>query len=163
MWLSWRWGWRRRPASATPLILNGSFEAGLAGWTRVDQVGSDGTFFLQTGTTSPVNGDPVPAPTDGISAAMTDAQGPGTHVLYQDFVVPVGTLSGFLAFDVFVGNRADAFATPNTLDFSTPALNQRARVDIMSVPSIRSPSGRACCEHLPDGGRQSRWSRGTTA
>ena len=66
---------------------------------------------------------------------MTDAEGPGTHVLYQDFVVPVGTLSGFLAFDVFVGNRAGTFFTPNTLDFSTPALNQQARVDVMSVPS----------------------------
>jgi hypothetical protein len=123
------------PASATPLVINGSFEAGLASWTRADQLGSEGTFFVQTGTASPVNADAVPAPTNGIRAAMTDAQGPGSHVLYQDFVVPVGTLSGFLAFDVFIGNRAGVFATPNTLDFSTPALNQRARVDIMSVPS----------------------------
>jgi hypothetical protein len=73
----------------------------------------------------------VPAPTNGLSAAMTDAEGPGTHVLYQDFVVPVGTLSGTLSFDVFVGNRAGAFSTPASLDFSTPALNQQARVDIL--------------------------------
>jgi hypothetical protein len=127
-------GLAAKPASASPLLLNGSFEAGLASWTKADQVGSEGTFTQQTGTTSPVTGFPVPAPTNGIRAAMTDAEGPGSHVLYQDFVVPVGTLSGFVAFDVFIGNRAAQFVTPTTLDFSTPALNQRARVDIMTVP-----------------------------
>jgi len=119
------------PAGAAPLLVNGSFESGFAGWTRMDQTGSEGTFALQSGTVSPVNGVVVPAPTNGLSAAMTDAEGPGTHVLYQDFVVPVGTLSGTLSFDVFVGNRAGAFSTPASLDFSTPALNQQARVDIL--------------------------------
>src|SRR3954469_20032278 len=69
------------------VIANGSFESGLSNWFRADQVGSDGTFFVQSGTSSPVNGDPVPAPPAGVSAAMTDAQGPGSHVLYQDFLV----------------------------------------------------------------------------
>ena len=119
------------PAAAAPLILNGSFESGFTSWTRANQLGSEGTFALQSGTLSPVNGIPVPAPTGGTVAAMTDAEGPGTHVLYQDFVIPVGTVSGTLSFDVFVGNRAGAFSTPNTLDFSTPALNQQARVDIL--------------------------------
>ena len=119
------------PAAAAPLILNGSFESGFTSWTRANQLGSEGTFALQSGTLSPVNGIPVPAPTGGTVAAMTDAEGPGTHVLYQDFVIPVGTVSGTLSFDVFVGNRAEAFFTPNTLDFSTPALNQQARVDIL--------------------------------
>jgi len=117
-------------AQAAPLIVNGSFEAGFAGWTRVDQLGSEGTFALQTGTTSPVNGTAVPAPPGGVVAAMTDAQGAGTHVLYQDFVVPTGTSGGTLTFDIFVGNRAGTFFTPTTLDFSTPALNQQARVDV---------------------------------
>jgi hypothetical protein len=120
-------------AQAAALILNGGFEAGFTSWTRVDQLGSEGTFALQTGTVSPVNGIPVPAPPGGVRAAMTDAQGPGTHVLYQDFLIPAGTSGGILTFDVFVGNRADAFSTPNTLDFSTPALNQRARVDITTT------------------------------
>ena len=119
------------PAAAAPLILNGSFESGFTSWTRMNQLGSEGTFALQSGTLSPVNGIPVPAPTGGTVAAMTDAEGPGTHVLYQDFVIPVGTVSGTLSFDVFVGNRAEAFSTPSTLDFSTPALNQQARVDIL--------------------------------
>jgi PEP-CTERM motif len=119
------------PAAAAPLLVNGGFEAGFTGWTRLNQLGSEGTFALQTGTSSPVNGDPVPAPPGGLSAAMTDALGPGSHVLYQDFVIPVGTLSGTVSFSVFVGNRATAFSTPATLDFSTPALNQQARVDIV--------------------------------
>ena len=116
-------------ANATSLILNGGFESGFASWTRVDQLGSEGTFALQTGTLSPVNGDPVPAPPQGVSAVMTDAGGPGSHVLYQDFVVP--TEGASLTFSLFIGNRADRFAAPGTLDFSTPALNQQARVDIM--------------------------------
>ena len=116
-------------AHAGPLIVNGGFESGFSSWTRLDQLGSDGSFSLQTGTLSPVNNDPVPAPPEGTIAAMTDAQGPGSHVLYQDFVVP--PTGATLSFDLFIGNRADAFVTPATLDFSTPALNQQARVDIM--------------------------------
>ena len=119
------------PAAAAPLILNGSFESGFSSWTRQDQTGSDGSFALQSGSSSPVNGLSVPSPPGGSMAAMTDAQGPGSHVLYQDFVVPVGTSSGTLSFDVFVGNQATAFSAPATLDFSTPALNQQARVDIL--------------------------------
>ena len=32
---------------AAPLIVNGGFESGFASWTRADQLGSDGMFFLQ--------------------------------------------------------------------------------------------------------------------
>jgi hypothetical protein len=117
------------------LINNGGFEVGgLSGWTRLDQLGSEGTFALQSGTTSPVNGIPVPAPPGGSFAAMTDAQGPGSHLLYQDFVVPTGQASGLLTFSLFLGNRANDYFTPSpsTLDFSTPALNQQFRADILS-------------------------------
>jgi hypothetical protein len=62
------------PASAQ--ITNGGFELGLTGWTSANQIGSEGTFSPQTGTASPVNGDPVPVPPQGIFAAMSDAQGP---------------------------------------------------------------------------------------
>jgi len=121
------------PAIASPLILNGGFEVGFGSWTTADQLGSDGTFHIQSGIVSPLNGDAVPAPPGGTFAAMTDAFGPGSHVLYQDFVV--GALSATLSFDLFIGNRWDAFVTANPatvgLDFSTPALNQQARVDIL--------------------------------
>jgi len=114
-------------------INNGTFETGLTGWTRVDQVGSEGSFGVQTGTVSLVNGFPVPAPPEGSRAAMTDAQGPGAHILYQDFVVPTGLLNPTLTFMLYINNQASAFATPNSLDFSTPTLNQQARVDILTT------------------------------
>ena len=113
------------------LITNGGFESGFSNWTRSDQLGSDGTFALQTGTASPVNGDPVPLPPGGTTAAMSDAQGPGGHVLFQSFTVTAPVLAAMLRFDIFVGNRAGMFVSPSTLDFSTPALNQQARVDIL--------------------------------
>jgi len=114
-------------------INNGTFETGLTGWTRADQAGSEGTFQVQMGTVSPMNGFAVPAPPEGSRAAMTDAQGPGAHILYQDFVVPVGLLNPTLTFMLYINNRADAFSTPNSLDFSTPTLNQQARVDILTT------------------------------
>src|SRR6185295_4834150 len=110
---------------------NGGFEAGLASWTRVDQPGSDGMFFSQSGSVSPVNTDPVPPPPQGIRAAMTDAQGPGSHILYQDFVATPDAAA--LSFALFIGNRADRFASPASLDFSTPTLNQQARADILTT------------------------------
>ncbi len=117
-------------AHAVPAILNGGFESGFTSWTTADQLGSEGTFFIQSGTSSPLNLDPVPAPPGGTNAAMTDAFGPGAHVLYQDFVVTPGAAT--LRFDLFIGNRATDFFTPSVgLDFSTPALNQQARVDIL--------------------------------
>lgn len=120
---------------AQVITTNGGFESGFAGWTRLDQLGGDGSFLLQTGTVSPVNSTTVPAPPGALQAAMTDAQGPGSHVLYQDVTVPlVPFASAQLRFDIFIGNRATAFFTPAPaqLDFSTPILNQQARVDILT-------------------------------
>jgi len=91
---------------------------------------------LQTGTLSPVNGFAVPAPPVGITAAMTDAGGPGSHVLYQDFVVPNSIVGAYLVnFSLFInnGNGAGSFFTPASLDFATPTLNQQARVDIIKT------------------------------
>src|SRR4051794_38817588 len=118
-------GWAM-PVSAE-LIGNGDFNAGLADWTTADQVGSDGTFYVQTGGFSPTNGIPVPAPPQGGSAAMTDAGAPGSHLLYQDFLIPASVpLGTLLSFELFIGNLSDRFAVPDppSLDFSTPALNQ---------------------------------------
>ncbi|QDV36046.1 PEP-CTERM sorting domain-containing protein [Tautonia plasticadhaerens] len=124
-----------RAGAETQLITNGGFEEGggsLLSWTTADQPGGDGGFFPQSGTTSPILGDPVPGPPEGGFAAMTDAEGPGSHVLYQDVVLPTQQLlSATLSFDLFIGNRADVFATPDTLDF-TGVMNQQARVDLLS-------------------------------
>ena len=121
------------------VIVNGSFESGLTGWTVANSTGSDGSFVLQSGTTSPVNGDPVPNPPAGNFAAMTDALGPGSHVLYQDFVVPtvLNPTDALINFDLFIGNRASFFATPSpaSLDFGINAFNQQVRVDLMKSPA----------------------------
>jgi hypothetical protein len=119
--------------SYAALITNGGFESGLSSWTTLNQLGSDGTFSLQSGTVSPISGTTVPAPPEGITAAMTDSLGPGSHVLYQDFVVPVIVPGGAIRFSLFINNGATTFSIPNHLDFSTPALNQQARVDIMTT------------------------------
>jgi hypothetical protein len=117
------------------IITNGGFELGLTGWTKADQIGSDGSFFVQSGTTTPVTGATVPAPPGGAQAAMTDAEGPGSHVLYQDFLVPVSVPSASISFSLFVKNGADAYVSPASLNFATPALNQQVRVDILRVTS----------------------------
>lgn len=114
-------------------ITNGGFEAGLSGWTTSDQLGSEGSFLLQTGSTSPVTLAPVPAPPAGSAAAMTDAEGPGSHVLYQDFVVPTMLPGAVVRFSLFINNGAPDFYTPDHLDFATPDLNQQARVDLMTT------------------------------
>jgi len=124
-----------RPARAASFIVNGGFESGFNGWTRQDRLGSEGTFSTQFGTQSPVNMLPVPAPPAGTFAAMTDAQGPGSHVLYQDFLfnAPANEVFAQLSFSLFINNGAGAFVTPATLEFSTAALNQQARVDIITT------------------------------
>jgi hypothetical protein len=121
------------PAQA--LIVNGGFEAGFTGWTVASQIGSEGGFALQSGTLSPVTGFDVPPPPEGVTAAMTDAEGPGSHVLYQDFVVPAAVGPTILSFQLFIQNHAPDFVAPPHLDFATPALNQQARVDILLAAS----------------------------
>src|SRR5689334_11880194 len=100
------------PANAAELVNNGGFESGFEGWVTADAAGSDGHFSLQSGTSSPVNGTSVPPPPGSITAAMTDAQGPGAHVLYQDFTVVAPLGSAIVSFDAFIGNRAGAFFLP---------------------------------------------------
>lgn len=116
------------------LITNGGFESGFSGWTRTDQAGSDGTFSLQTGTQSPINMFTVAAPPEGTTAAMTDALGPGSHILYQDFLVPMSISVPYVAsFYLYFNNTAPDFFTADHLDFATPDLNQQARVDILTT------------------------------
>ena len=110
------------------LIINGGFETGLDAWTTVNQVGSEGAFVSQSGTQSPVSLSTVPPPSGGSFAVMTDAAGPGSHMLYQDFVVPTMILpTHILSFSLFVNNGAPDFYTPEHLNFATLDLNQQAR------------------------------------
>lgn len=119
-------------------LSNGGFESGLSGWTVSNQVGSDGTFFSQTGTTTPINAFDVPAPPEGLRAAMTDSSAGGGHALWQNFTVPALVSPTSLRFSIYLNNGAGTYSTPNTLDWAatnqngTLNLNQQARVDIMT-------------------------------
>jgi hypothetical protein len=125
------------PVRAGELIVNGGFEAGggsLAGWTVADQANGSGTWFLQSGTSSPLGNATVPPPPGPTHAAMTDQTGPGSHVLFQNFVVPFGVTSASLSFQYFINNQNGTFFSPATLDFNASP-NQQARVDIMTTTS----------------------------
>src|SRR5262245_49880601 len=75
MWLSAAMLFALSAQSFGGTLINPGFEAGFTAWSRVDQLGSEGTFALQTGTSSPVTATVVPAPPGGTLAAMTDAEG----------------------------------------------------------------------------------------
>jgi hypothetical protein len=120
-------------ADAAELILNGGFEGGLAGWTVTDQAGGSGSWFLQTGASSPLNGFAVAPPPEGVNAAMTDQTGPGSHALTQGFVVPAGVTSATLSFQLYINNQAGAFFTPASLDALGGFANQQFRADIVSA------------------------------
>jgi len=113
-------------------FVNGGFETGtFFGWSTADQAGGSGAWFIQSGTTSPLNGFPVFAPPQGHFQAMTDQSGPGSHVLYQNIGVAPGDS---LSFWVDYVNEAGLFCTPATLDY-TAGCNQQFRVDIMTPSS----------------------------
>jgi hypothetical protein len=127
--------------AATADVVNGGFESNggvgtsvFTGWTVVNETGSfvPSSWYVQAGTASPITATPVPPPPQGNFAAMTDQGGPGSHVLYQDFVVPVGVTSATLTFQRYINNQAGAFSSPASLDFNTIP-NQQARVDIITT------------------------------
>ena len=108
--------------------------SGFTGWVRTDQTGSEGTFLLQSGATSPNLLLPVPVPPEGSSAAMIDASGPGSHVLYQDFVVPSLITNALLNFSLYFNNTAGAFFRsqsrhPRLLDSSSQSAGARGHHD----------------------------------
>jgi hypothetical protein len=126
----------KRGGKPSPLT-NGSFELNggeasneFSGWTEVDLPNSSGSWVVQSGGHSPLNGVPVDRPTDGAFAAMTDQFGPGAHILYQDVLVPAHGPVVF-SFDLAYQNFAGVFFTPGTFEFDTE-LNQQFRVDVMA-------------------------------
>ena len=130
--------WLPSVAEATPfsVITNGGFESGLTGWTLVDEAGGSGGFYLQSGTGSPLNGFSVSAPTGGSFAAMTDMVGPGSHVIYQDFVVPMNLTQATLFFQYYANNMSGTWCSASTLSYGE-SCNQAVRVDLVD-PSVDS-------------------------
>jgi hypothetical protein len=120
--------------AVTELITNGNFESGLLGWTRTDQIGSDGTYFLvpNSGGITPSSGSAFQLnPAGGSLFAMTDSQGPGSHSLTQAFTIPNPGVIVTYSFQMFANNYAEAdFGSGR--DFATPTLEQNAVVDIIT-------------------------------
>lgn len=114
--------------TASNAVRNGEFEGAFRAWSRVDQAGGSGTWFLHFGATSPFSGLPVPAPPLP-PQVMSDQTGPGSHIIYQDVAVPA--TGGYLSFNLSVDNWAGAYYSPPTLDFGVVP-NQQFRVDIVS-------------------------------
>ena len=135
-------------AARAELIANGGFETGaFTAWTIANQAGGSVNWFIQTGTTSPVNGLTVPAPPQGTHAAMTDQGAPGSSVLLQSFTVTPGS-KVTLSFDVYVNNLAGFFSPPS-LDFSTIP-NQQARVDILTASATPFALGSSVLDNVFD-------------
>ena len=110
------------------------FEAGaITGWQAVGS-GSGGWFVYADGhkAPDPAQSDPnapfdVPDPPQGRFAAVTDANGPGTRILYRDLRLQ-GRFT--LQLSVFYAGT-DPFSSPATLAYDTPEANQQFRIDLI--------------------------------
>lgn len=107
-------------------VSNGSFETGnFSGWQTQDQPGGSGSWTVYSG--SPIFN--VPPPPHGTFAALTQQQGPGSHILYQDITLAPGVRHELSMFLYYESLNSPIFA-PNTLDFTVP-FNQQFRVDLV--------------------------------
>jgi peptidoglycan hydrolase-like protein with peptidoglycan-binding domain len=88
------------------LISDGGFESGLTGWAVTSSAGSGGSWFADSSTAAPLTGNPTVGPFSGIGYAVTDQFGPGVTALSQDYIVPAGTTSLTLSFDMFINDWA---------------------------------------------------------
>lgn len=141
--------WAVTGTARADLLTNGGFETGtFAGWTVANQPGGSAGWFVQAGTSSPVNSFPVPAPPQGTHAAMTDdPAAPGSRALLQSFTVAPGS-KVTLSFDIYVNNFA-GFFSPASLDF-TLVPNQQARVDILTAGATPFALGGSVLDNVFD-------------
>lgn len=116
------------------LIQNGGFETGaFTSWTTFDAAGGDTLgFIVSSDTIMPRSGLVVLAPPESIYAAITDQAGVGTHVLYQDVVLPADRTATLRA-TIYLKNGATDYVIAATggLAFDGAA-NQQFRVDVMN-------------------------------
>lgn len=122
------------PAGAN--LINGDFEAGLAGWTVVDQVGGSGSWFSDApGTTTPLSGfatSPNGGLPHGSLYAVSDQTGPGSHALIQSFTIAAGVTTAILSWDMFINDQSGAGPLGTGLDYNVFP-TQIGRVDILSA------------------------------
>lgn len=136
---------RRKARSIRPTAILTSFTPTRAGPLATARIFFSGNPQTAAQAGVPPSGFMVPALPDQGQAAMTDSTGPGSHILFQDFVVPAGITAATLHFERFIGNRAGSFFTPATLNF-TGVPNQQARIDI--IPTAANPFSVAATDVL---------------
>jgi len=130
--LSWLLvGCQARP---TTMVMD-DFESGaITGWQAVGS-GSGGWFVYADGhkAPEPAQSDPnvpfdVPDPPQGKFAAVTDMNGPGTHILYRDL-----RLEGRFTLQLTVFYTGTGpLSSPKTLAHDAPEANQQFRIDLLS-------------------------------
>jgi hypothetical protein len=121
------------PAAGAATVVNGDFEAGsLSGWKKLDQGSSEGTWFAYSGAENPLSGGPVPfPPPQGKFGAISDQNGGGTHVLYQDIALEPGATHTLSMLVYYKSQAAIAIPDPDTLSFTAVPFNQQYRVDVI--------------------------------
>ncbi len=116
-------------SAQTDLVENGGFETGnFFGWTVLNDGG--GNWFVYSGTTMPESGNSFLSPPVGVFAAVTDQTRSGSHVLYQDLVIPGGGEVLCTAIIYYQNAAEDFFTGPDLSPLTSP--NQQARIDIIS-------------------------------
>lgn len=153
-----------RPASAIELLTNGNFEAApengnAPGWSRFEQAGSIGQFYLDAPGTTVQSANTLNTPTNGLTPgggnlyavsvaanATGTESGPGAHSLYQSFSLPGNATSVTLRYQFFALNyrQAAALGGEAGLDYTkgTPdsitgePINMHARVDILRATAL---------------------------
>jgi len=115
-------------------IVVDDFESGaITGWQAVGS-GSGGWSVYADGhkAPDPAQSDPnvpfdVPDPPQGKFAAVTDTNGPGTHILYRDLLLEGRFTLQLTAF--YTGT--EPFSSPATLAYDAPEANQQYRIDLL--------------------------------
>lgn len=95
------------------LITNGDFETGdLTGWMS-ESDGANTGFQVNDGTVGTTSPRGALPPISGSFDVFTDQSGPGSALVSQPFVVPVGIESAILNWSDRIHNFADVFEDPN--------------------------------------------------
>lgn len=116
------------------LVTNGGFETGdLTGWTLDVEPGSAGSYFVMSGTTTPISVSTVLPPPQGTFAAVADMNEAGSYIIYQDITVPTTGPTTFSAI-VYIENYNSVYISGPDLSYS-PVPNQQVRIDIIDPAS----------------------------
>jgi hypothetical protein len=122
-------------AASGAIVNNGDFETGnFSGWHEDYLNPEVGRWFNYTGTSSPIEHFPIPAPPQGAHAAITDQGEVSRQILYQDVTLPPGGSVNQLSLSAYysgggIGGSAAPFASPDTLSLDVE--NEQYRIDVM--------------------------------